>query len=153
MSPGEVSRHTISADEGDQVTLTYEADFRPIEFALIELDGLDRDDFPVDTDLDSIQCLYHRIAIHDVIYFNVYEDDSEFLLFARNIANVTQVYQYEWVSINPEEEMAVAILMVTAPIFIIVVCGFLVMICRKRHEQLLRSDPSRASGLPDDEIF
>ena len=153
MSPGEVSRITISANAGDQVTLTYEADFRPIEFALIELDGLDRDNFPVDTDLNSIQCLYHQIALYDVIYFNVYEDDSEFLLFARNIANVTQMWRYEWESVNPEKEMATAILMVTAPIFVIVVCGFLVVICRKRHEQLLRSDPSRASGLPDDEIF
>jgi hypothetical protein len=152
MSPGGVSRRTINAYAGDQVTLTYEASLRPIEFALIELHGLDRDDFPVDTDLNSVHCLYHKTAVYDVISFNVYEDDSEFLLFARNVANVTQEYEYEWVSINPEAEAAVAALMVIGPGVPIAICGFFVLVCRKWHEQLLRNDPSRGNGLQDTEM-
>ncbi|MFX1261405.1 MAG: hypothetical protein ACFFAZ_04910 [Promethearchaeota archaeon] len=152
MSPGQVSRITIGANAGDQVTLTYEVSLRPIEFALIELHGLDRDDFPVDTNLNSVHCLYHKTAVYDVISFDVYEDDSDFLLFARNIANVTQEYEYEWVSINPEEEAAAAALVVIGPSVLIAICGFFVLVCRKWHQQLLRNDPSRDSGLQDTEM-
>ena len=152
ISPGQVSRITIGANAGDQVTLTYEASFLPIEFALIELHGLDRDDFPVDTDLNSVHCLYHKIAIYDVISFNVYEDDSEFLLFARNIANVTQEFEYEWWSINPEAEARFAAIRVIGPSVLIAICGFFVLVCRKWHEQLLRNDPSRGSGLQETEM-
>ena len=150
--PSQVDRRTTDASTGERVSLTYEADLMPIEFALILLDGLDRDDFPSDTNLDEIGCLYHKVAIYDEISFTATEDSS-FLLFARNIANVTQEFHYEWARINPEEMTVSMAISALAPIIPIAICGILAFICRKRHEQLLRQDPAIARGLPDDEIF
>ncbi|MFW9886875.1 MAG: hypothetical protein ACFFER_01755 [Candidatus Thorarchaeota archaeon] len=152
LAPGQVDRAPVYASAGERVSLTYEADLMPIEFALIPLDGLDRDDFPSDTDLGSIYCLYHKVAIYDEMAFTATKDSS-FLLFARNIANVTQEYQFEWTRVNPEVgavQIASGAFILSIPV---VFCGILAFICRKRHEQLLRQDPTRRRGVPDDEIF
>ncbi|MFW9863635.1 MAG: hypothetical protein ACFFET_15190 [Candidatus Thorarchaeota archaeon] len=152
LSPGHVDRQTVDASAGERVSLTYEADLMPIEFALIPLDGLDRDDFPSDTDLGSIYCLYHKVAMYDEIAFTATKDSS-FLLFARNIANVTQEFQFEWTRVNPEEGTAQIAMRAFALSIPIAICGILAFICRKRHEQLLRQDKARGGGVPDDEIF
>jgi hypothetical protein len=139
MSPGQVYGVTISEDEGNQVTLTYEADFSPIEFALIKLDGLQLEDLSDDTDLNLIPCLYHKIAIWGEIYLEV-QESSDFLLFVRNIANITQEFRYEWSAINPDEEMATAIIMLVAPLVAFGFCILCGIICKIRHRQLLRQD-------------
>ena len=151
LSPGHVDRRTVDASAGERVSLTYEADLLPIEFALIPLDGLDRDDFPSDTDLGSIYCLYHKVTMYDEIAFTATKDFS-FLLFARNIANVTQEFQFEWTRVNPEEGTAQIAVRASALRVPIAICGILAFICRKRHEQLLRQDRTRGE-VPDDEIF
>lgn len=137
LSPGQVYGITISEDEDNQVTLTYEADFSPIEFALIRLDGLKIEDFSDDTDLNMISCLYHEIARGGEIYMEV-QQDSDFLLFIRNVANITQEFRYEWVAVNPGEEMAAAVTMLVAPLVLVGFCVFCGIICKLRHQQLLR---------------
>jgi hypothetical protein len=139
MSPGQVYGVTISEDEGNQVTLTYETDFRPMEFALIKLDGLQLDSFSNETDLNLIPCLYHEIARWGEIYLEV-QESSDFLLFVRNIANITQEFRYEWAAVNPDEEMATAVMMLVAPLVLVGFCVFCGIICKIRHEQLLRQD-------------
>ncbi|MHA2207640.1 MAG: hypothetical protein ACXABV_00585 [Candidatus Thorarchaeota archaeon] len=139
MSPGQVYGVTISEDEGNQVTLTCEADFRPMEFALIRLDGLQPDDFSDDTDLNLIPCLYHEIALWSEIYLEV-QQTSDFLLFVRNVANITQEFRYEWVAVNPDEEMATVVVMIVAPLVTVGFCLFCGIVYKMRQEQLLRQD-------------
>jgi hypothetical protein len=110
-----------------------------MEFALIKLDGLQLDSFSNETDLNLIPCLYHEIARWGEIYLEV-QESSDFLLFVRNIANITQEFRYEWAAVNPDEEMATAVMMLVAPLVLVGFCVFCGIICKIRHEQLLRQD-------------
>jgi hypothetical protein len=138
LGPGSISRWTIRGSQGDMVVFSYETDFTIVECALIELGERDVDDFTRDTDLHEIGCFYYQVMMHDEVELRMAQD-YELLLFVRNFGNISQEFRYEWFSRNPSLDLQTYAIMRVAIAFPVVLCGISVLLCKKRHEQLLRA--------------
>jgi len=125
------------------VVFSYEADFTIVECALIELGERDVDDFTRDTDLHEIGCFYYQVMKHDEVELRMTQD-YEFLLFVRNFGNISQEFRYEWYSRNPSLDLQIHATMRVAIATPVVLCGISVLLCKKRHEQLLRAERPEA---------
>lgn len=139
MGPGSISRWTIRGSQGDTVVFSYEADFTIVKCALIELGGRDVDDFTRETDLNEIGCFYHEVKKHEEMELRM-SQEYELLLFVRNFGNISQEFRYEWFSRNPSLDLQIHAIMRVAIATPVVLCGISVLLCKKRHEQLLRSE-------------
>ena len=137
IGPGSIFRTTIRGSQGDIVVFSYEADLGVVECALIELGDRNVSDFTRDTDLHEIACFYYQVKMREEMVLTMtYE--YRLLLFARNYANVTQWFSYEWTSRNPTLNIYTHAIMRVAVVVPVVLCGISVLLCKKRHEQLLR---------------
>jgi hypothetical protein len=143
MGEGSISRSTIRGSQDDMVIFSYEADFTMVECALIELGERDVDDFTRDTDLHEIGCFYYQVKMYDEVELRM-AHDYELLLFVRNFGNISQEFRYEWFSRNLSLDLYSYAIMRVAVTVPVVLCGISVLLCKKRHEQLLRA------GRPDD---
>jgi hypothetical protein len=139
LGPGSISRWTIRGSQGDTVVFSYEADFTIVKCALIELGGRDVDDFTRETDLNEIGCFYHEVKKHEEMELRM-SQEYELLLFVRNFGNISQEFRYEWFSRNPSLDLQIHAIMRVAIATPVVLCGISVLLCKKRHEQLLRSE-------------
>jgi len=75
---------------------------------------------------------------HDEVELRMAQD-YEFLLFVRNFGNISQEFRYEWYSRNPSLDLQIYAIMRVAIATPVVLCGISVLLCKKRHEQLLRA--------------
>jgi len=143
LGEGSISRWTIRGSQGDMVIFSYEADFTVVECALIELGDRDLDEFTRDTDLHEVACFYYQVKKYEETEMRMTQD-YKFLLFVRNFYNICQEFRYEWYSRNPSLDIYVYAYMRLALGFPILVCGISVLLCKKRHEQLVRAERPEA---------
>jgi hypothetical protein len=138
----------LDADAGEQVQLTFEASFYPVECALYILRDYDGSIDLLQIGLDSLSRTYHHIRISGHFEFNAHET-SGFLLMAVNTANVSQQFEYERVCTIPGEEILIPGIIVMATITPVLILGVCILLLRRRHTQLVQRASTGSENTPD----
>ncbi len=136
LDPYDEDRFFLEAEAGEQIQLTYEASLYPVECALYILQSYDWSVNPSLIDLNILTRTYHRIGISDKIGFTATESPG-FLLVVLNTANFSQSFDYEWVRTVQSQEM-IALTTTTILLIWVLICGFCLLLFRRRHRQLIR---------------
>jgi hypothetical protein len=142
LEPYDEDRFYLEAEAGEQVQLTYDVSLYPVECAMYVLQEYDEYVSPYLLDVSSLSRIYLHTGTSGQVRVTVAEE-SGFLLVVLNMANVTQLFEYEWVRTVPGEELMILATTSTIILVWVFVCGFCLLLARRRHRQLIEIRKSR----------
>lgn len=102
IGPGDDLRRRFESFTGFEIYFRFEMSLAPVECGLIALGDQDSSDIPDDVNLISVADVYYDIAQEGHVNFTVVQN-GYFLMIIRNIADVSQDFEYYWQWTDPNE--------------------------------------------------
>lgn len=148
LGPGHESRFYLHAVTGELVQLSYETSLYPVECVLYGLQEFNRSMSVYDVRVEVFPRIYSHIGMGDRIELMATEY-SDYILTVLNTANITQQFEYEWISKIPGYETQLPVILVTMPLIYVFVFGICLLFLRKRHRQLVQRTSVGPENSPD----
>lgn len=148
LGPYDEDRFYLTAVTGELVQLAYKSSMYPVECVLYALQEINRNVSPYTIYVDFLPHIYDYTGMSARIEF-IADEFSDFLLTVQNTVNISQQFEYEWISKIPGYEIQLPVILVAIPLLYVLVFGMCLILARKRHRQLIQRTSVEPENNPD----